>query len=149
RNPTEPVRCGGLDSIPTECLRLAPQILKDRSLVMTNVRTKSQVVADDISALFRARNALLWVVTKEEGRVERYLTEAAGNAGYACMTWDAAAGVCDMEGAPKPNIGSPEIDATLDAIKDYRGGRTAWIMRDAPVWLAPPIGINTQRRVRN
>ena len=41
------------------------------------MKTRSEIVASDIVALLRARNQLLWIVTKEEARVERYLFEAA------------------------------------------------------------------------
>ena len=44
--------------------------------------TKSQAVAADVAALLRARNGLLWIVTKEEQRAEKYLALAAGAAGY-------------------------------------------------------------------
>ena len=38
-----------------------------------DTKTRSQVIAADVAALLRARNPLLWVVTREEGRVEGYL----------------------------------------------------------------------------
>ena len=37
--------------------------------------TRGQVIATDVAALLRARNPLLWVVTREEARVERHLIE--------------------------------------------------------------------------
>jgi hypothetical protein len=52
------------------------------SLGIIVMKTKSQEVAADVAALLRARNPLLWIVTREEARVERYLIEAAGAAGY-------------------------------------------------------------------
>ena len=39
--------------------------------------TKGQEVAADVAALLRARNPLIWIVTREEARVERLLIEAA------------------------------------------------------------------------
>lgn len=36
---------------------------------MTNVKTRSQLIAGEIAAKLRARGQLLWVVTKEEARV--------------------------------------------------------------------------------
>jgi hypothetical protein len=38
-------------------------------------KTRSQLVAADVAALLRARNPLIWVVTREEARVERYSTK--------------------------------------------------------------------------
>jgi hypothetical protein len=115
--------------------------------------TKSQLQANDISALWRARNPLLWVVTKEEQRTERYLIEAASAAGYVTRTWDVAQGVCDISG----NVIMPDKldpDSALDEIKaravnSRPGERCVWIMRDLAPWLSGPGGMATQRRVRN
>lgn len=112
--------------------------------------SKSQAVAADVAALLRARNPLLWVVTREEQRVERYLFEAAASAGYLARTWDVAAGVANIDGSPERSIdGATDPEAALDAIKERSGERSVWIMRDLPVWLAPPIGATTLRRLRN
>ena len=59
--------------------------------------TKSQEIAADVTALLRARNPLLWVVTREEARAERHLIEAAAAAGYKARTWDVAQGVADLQ----------------------------------------------------
>jgi hypothetical protein len=118
---------------------------------MSNIKTRSEQAAADIAALLRARNANLWIVTREEARAERYIFEAAAAANYIARTWDCAAGVTEMDGSQSP-IGSNEIDPTLEVIKDraMRGSeRGVWIMRDLPAWLNGPIGINTLRRVRN
>ena len=45
------------------------------------MKMKSQEIAADVAALLRARNSVLWVISKEELRVERYLIEAAIAAG--------------------------------------------------------------------
>lgn len=37
---------------------------------MTAKSTKSQEVAADVASLLRARNPLIWIVTREEARVE-------------------------------------------------------------------------------
>lgn len=113
--------------------------------------TKSQEVAADVAALLRARNPLLWIVTREEQRVEKYLFEAASAAGYLARAWDVAAGVTGIDGkaisAFASTIGDP--DGALDAIRDRSGERGLWIMRDLPVWLQPPMGSTTMRRLRN
>lgn len=113
--------------------------------------TKSQDVAQNVAALFRARNPLLWIVTPEEQRVERYIFESAVAADYLPRSWDIAAGVTQINGKPDPELdgtqGDP--DAALDAIRDRKGERGVWIMRDLPVWLAPPVGALTLRRLRN
>ncbi len=54
--------------------------------------TKNQQAQADVTALIKARNTLLWVVTREEVRVERALTEAAGAASYEVVFWDCVQG---------------------------------------------------------
>jgi MoxR-like ATPase len=113
------------------------------------MKTKSQTVAADVAALLRARNPLLWIVTREEARVERYLIEAAAAAGYIPRTWDVAAGVCDLAGKRLPDIGGTDPGETLGAIASRTTERGVWIMRDMPAWLTGPGGIVTLRQVRN
>lgn len=127
---------------------------------MTAPRSAAQAsVAADVSALLRARNPLLWVVTREEARVEGYLMEAAAAAGYIPRTWDVVQGVSDMTGSPVPSIGGQDPGDTLNAIRDRArrsGGqasgqaeRGVWIMRDLPAWLMPPAGTVQLRQLRN
>ena len=112
---------------------------------------KSKMMAADIAALLRARNPLIWLVSREEARVEGYVFEAAASAGYITRTWDTAAGVCEIDGRTT-RIGSTDPGDTLMAIKsaaDGSGERCVWIMRDLPAWLDGPIGITTLRALRN
>lgn len=117
--------------------------------------TKSEAVANDVSALLRARSPLLWVVTKEEARVERYLIEAAIATTYVPMIWDAAQGVTDMSGKSEPSFGGMDPGETLAAILREaqapagRGTRRVWILRDMHKWLEGSIGIQTLRQIRN
>lgn len=115
--------------------------------------TTSQQIANDVAALMRARNSLLWIVTREEARVERYLFEAAAAAGYTARTWDVAEGVTNMDGrASVPPLGSRDPGDTMNTIKDRseRGDeRGVWIMRDLPVWLEGPPNAPTLRQLRN
>jgi len=117
--------------------------------------TKGQEIAADVSALLRARNPLLWVVTREEARVERLLVEAAASAGYVPRTWDVAQGAADLARKSKFDQDTADPDAMLNVIRQYatpgRGTneRGVWIMRDLPVWLAGPSGATTLRRLRN
>jgi hypothetical protein len=116
------------------------------------MKTKSQEIAADIVALLRARNPLLWVVTREEARVERYLVEAANAASYIARTWDVAQGVADIAGKPQP-IGGTDPGETLNMIRTRvtgaGGERCVWIMRDLPVWLGGPLGASILRQLRN
>jgi hypothetical protein len=121
--------------------------------------TRGQAVAADITALLRARNPLLWIVTREEARVERYLFEAAAAAGYVSHTWDCAAGVCDMAGKSERINGmggdvTINCDVTLSLVRDIAASpgatsRNVWIMRDLPSWLQGPMGTSVVRQLRN
>ncbi len=116
------------------------------------ISTQSQDAAADIAALLRARNSLLWIISREEARVESYLFESAASAGYISRTWDAAQGVAGMDGKVERNIGSEDIGQTLAAIRERALSgkeRGVWIMRDLAPWLMGPIGMTTVRQVRN
>ncbi|UGY15216.1 AAA family ATPase [Bradyrhizobium septentrionale] len=113
--------------------------------------TRSQEIAADVAALLRARNPLLWIVTREEARAERYLVSAAAAAGFVPRMWDCGQGVTDVA-AKAESIGSADIGETLGAIRaraDAKSDRGAWIMRDLPPWLAGTIGMVVCRQVRN
>lgn len=121
---------------------------------MTTTTNTAATVAADIAALLRARNPLLWISTREEARVERYLIEAAASAGYVTRTWDVGQGVCDANGKPS-SLGGTDPGETLQAIRQRADGgyngtdRCVWILRDLPAWLAPPVGTLQLRQLRN
>ncbi len=120
--------------------------------VMTT-KTKSQIAADDLKALFQARSGLIVIKTTEEARVEGYIFEAAAAANYVAMCWDAAQGVTDINGT-SVRIGGQTAEETLNAIRDRSTNtsgkdRGVWIMRDLLPWLQGPIGMNALRSVRN
>lgn len=119
--------------------------------------TKSQEIASDVSALLRARNPLIWVVTREEARVERYLFEAAASAGYVPRTWDIASGIGSADGSEIPSalsgLNDPgdalrRIDETARA-KTTTDTRGVWIMRDLAIWLNGAPGAVPTRQLRN
>lgn len=117
--------------------------------------TKSQDVAADVSALLRARNPLLWITTREEARVERYLIEAAAAAGYTPRTWDIAQGVTDpLTGKVIPDMGGQDPGATLSFIQERASNketreRGLWIMRDLHPWIEGAPGASVVRNLRN
>jgi len=124
----------------------------------TTKPTKSQEIAADVAALLRARNPIIWIVSKEEARVERYLVEAAASAGYVARTWDVAQGPREIDGK-QISYGDGDPTGMLGAIDTCaRGGsgyeqakpqRNVWIMRDLPPWLGGPAGAATLRMLRN
>jgi SpoVK/Ycf46/Vps4 family AAA+-type ATPase len=111
--------------------------------------TKSQLAAADVAALARARNPIIWITSKEEARVERYLIEAGNSAGYSALTWDIAQGVVDMQGELLRGVGGQDPGETLSYISAQSNGRTMWIMRDLPVWFTGPAGAPILRQLRN
>lgn len=128
--------------------------------------TRSQTEAQKIASLWRARKGLIWIVTREEERVEGYLLEAAAAAGFFPRTWDVAQGVERMDGKPDVDkfgneitLGGPDPGETLNLIKsrsqvdqdkpDNEKERGVWIMRDLPVWLQGAPGAAVMRQLRN
>jgi len=100
--------------------------------------TAGAKMAAEVGALLRARNALLWVVSPEEGRVERALIEAATAVEFDVRLWDCVGGVTNAVGKEMPpgrEGGDPA--ACLQAIRDSRE-RSVWIMRDLHSWVKDP-----------
>lgn len=113
--------------------------------------TRGQKAAADIGALLRARNPLIWIVTREEARAEGLLFVAAASANYTAYTWDCAQGAKDFSGA---NVLPDSTDpgaclAGIERLARQGRNRAVWIMRDLPPWLAGPIGMATTRQLRN
>ena len=116
-------------------------------------QTRGQAVAADVSALLRARNPLIWIVTREEARVEALLIEASAAAGYVPRMWDTVQGFTDLGGKQVNELrGSEDIGAALTIINGRSQNnreRGVWIMRDLHVWLDGAIGFSTTRQLRN
>lgn len=111
---------------------------------MTTLSAGSKTAAE-VATLLRSRNSLLWIVTKEEARVERLLMEAAQAAQYDPRFWDCATGISDFAGAPKEQGASAtDPGSALAGIRDS-SKRQVWIMRDLPVWLRDPTILRATR----
>ena len=117
------------------------------------MKSRGQKIAADIAALLRARNPLIWVVTREESRVEALLVEAATSVAYAPVCWDVAQGATIPSGKAYEAGGDPDPMAMLNFIRsnaDNGTTRNVWIMRDLPVWLGGGIqGASVLRSLRN
>jgi SpoVK/Ycf46/Vps4 family AAA+-type ATPase len=112
----------------------------------TPSKTAGALCAADISALLRARNPLIWVVTREEARGERIVIDAAAAAGYVPMFWDCAAGTTNAAGETVDAFAA-EPSVALAAIRDSKQ-RQVWVMRDLHQWMRggdPTVG----RALRN
>lgn len=112
---------------------------------------RSQRAAADIAALLRARNPLIWVVTREEARVEQHLIEAAASASYAPYTWDAAQGPRTIAGQQVREGGNDPGDmlSAIAARAESGAERSVWIMRDLAPWLRDLTGAVPLRMLRN
>lgn len=52
--------------------------------------TRAETFRDELAALFKARNSLIWICTREELRAERIILEAAGQHSHdGGATWGA------------------------------------------------------------
>jgi hypothetical protein len=118
------------------------------------MKTKSQIAAEDVASMLRARFPLLWVITREEARVEGHLFEAASSANYVTRFWDIAQGVTNIAGKPEPigGRGVDEVLATIQARAAAKQGsdRCVWVLRDLPIWLGGGLaGATPLRSLRN
>lgn len=100
------------------------------------IETAGAKCAADISTLLRARNPLIWLVTREEARAERIVMDAAAAAGYVPMWWDCAAGITNLDNAVV-DASAADPGIALATIRDS-SRRQAWIMRDLHAWLRDP-----------
>ena len=98
--------------------------------------TRSQKVNADITALLKARTALLWITTREEVRVERALITAAGDAKQIVRFWDCATGLTEADGGKVEDIRDPS--AIIDYIRDSRE-RCVYVLRDLHKWFDPIV----------
>ena len=101
---------------------------------ITKAPTRAERVNQDITSLLRARNTLLWVVTREEVRVERAIVEAAAAAKYPTLMWDCATGLSEANGKRRTDNGDP--GAVLALIRDNRE-LAVYVLRDMHKWLDP------------
>lgn len=99
--------------------------------------------AADVGALLRARNPLLWIVTREEARVERLLMEAAQAAQYEPRFWDCATGITTYAGE-QIDARATDPAAVLNIIRDSQA-RQLWILRDLPGFLRDPFVLRSTR----
>lgn len=128
---------------------------------VVKAKTRSQEQIDDVTALLRARNPLLWIVSREEQRVELCLAAASKAAKYKSHTWDVAAGARELPGGGPSNIGGNNPDEMLEAIEkrtipdpnnmatEDNPKRDLWVMRDLLPWITGIGGAVTLRRLRN
>jgi hypothetical protein len=108
------------------------------------IMTAGQKAAADLSALLRARNPIIIIVSNEEQRAERGGMEACQSAGYLFRAWDAAQGITGMTGERIEEAREP--GQALAYIRDNTD-RAVYFMRDLtdPAWMDPVV----RRTLRN
>lgn len=110
----------------------------------TTEKTAGAKCAEDITALLRARNPLIWCVTREEARAESIIATAAAAANYPPIFWDCAAGFQDIGGSIVDGSVS-DVGLALAAVRDAKQ-RGVYVLRDLHAWLRDP---NIMRQLRS
>lgn len=97
----------------------------------------------DITALLKARHTLLWIVSREEMRVERALIDAAGAAKYQVRFWDCISGITDAMGKPVDQgynaTQTSDPSAALGWIRNRKKERAIYVLRDLHKWMDPVV----------
>ena len=91
---------------------------------------------NDLITLLKARNTLLWVVSREEVRAERLIMTAAGAAKYPVYTWDCVKGILDSQGKEISSIADPT--AALRYVSETKD-RRLYVFRDLHRWFDPVV----------
>lgn len=97
---------------------------------------KQDQTMQDVTALLRARNTLLWIVSREELRVERALISVASSLNMDIRMWDCADGI--QSGAGEVIERQKDPLAALDYI-GAKKERALYVMRDLHKWLDPQV----------
>jgi hypothetical protein len=117
--------------------------MTDEKKIVPAIQSRGAKVNADITALLKARNTLLWIVTREEGRVEAGIVEAAAAAKYPVSFWDCAAGHTDTTfSVLDAQKADPQSMLRYIGTSAPRG---VFVMRDLHKWLDP----QTTRQLRS
>lgn len=98
---------------------------------------KQEQVMSDINALLRARNTLLWIVSREELRVERALISVAAQLKMEPLFWDCADGLSRADNT----IVNPQLTDPLAALRTVSTDKKSalYVLRDLHKWLDPQV----------
>jgi hypothetical protein len=100
------------------------------------MKRNTKTVTADVAALLRSRHTLLWIVSREEERVERALLDVAAETRYAIRCWDCAGGIQELSGGQiDPQRREPQ--GALAWVGD-RTDRCIYILRDMDAWTQDP-----------
>lgn len=116
----------------------------------------NEAVRKDLTALFRARNPLIWITSEEEQRVEAEIVQAAADAKYPVFFWDCFRGLTKEENTPLNarmtvlrGAGGAGVLNYIDGSPNLDGDvkRGVIVLRDAHKWLASPPDCRAMRSV--
>lgn len=110
-------------------------------------QTRGERTNQQIAELLKAKNTLLWIVTREERRVEKAVIEAAGKANYRIRIWDCATGIIDPT-KPSGSVGSEgeqDPQVVIKKIRSTSTDRYIYVMRDLHPWIKDPATLRLLR----
>lgn len=98
----------------------------------------------DLVSLIKSRHSLIWIVSREEARVEAALLDVAKAANYDLAYWDNPGAMVDAKGQPK---GGRELIDPQELLRqiDRDPARRIYVLRDFHAWLDPV----TRRQLRS
>lgn len=110
--------------------------------------SRGEKTRKDIAFLLKSRHTLLWIVSREEVRVENALVEASCRAKFEIRFWDCATGVVSLpneDGKRTTFVSDKDPIACLDFIRKNKT-RAVYVLRDLHKWINDPL---TLRQLRN
>lgn len=109
-------------------------------------KTRGQKVNERITLLLKSRHTLLWIVTREEYRVQNACVDAIARAKSTATVWDCASGFRTAEGKPASAGDSVMIAENALRYIETSHTRSVFVMKDLHKWLGDPTVL---RLVRN
>lgn len=117
--------------------RVAPALTRQgRVAAGTGEERKGMKFQDDLVTLFKARNTLITVLSREEVRAERQIMTAGAAANYPLFTWDCVKGICDANGRVINGVADPT--GALAYVRDTKE-RRLYVFRDLHRWFDPVV----------
>ena len=112
-----------------------------------DTRTASQRIDADIISLIKSKHTLIWIVTRDERRVESALAEIAYRAKLALNIWDCSQGLYTQQTSGKMEVTDDSVRDSMSMLTKIRQTpkRCLYVMRDLHKWLADPYVLRALR----
>lgn len=109
----------------------------------THIMTRSEKMKADVVALLKARNPLIWIVTRELTRCEASIIDACQAAKYRPRFWDGALGLTSADG----KIADGDLKDPTQVLIRLRAlaEQEVWVLRDFHKWFADPYVLEHTR----